>query len=74
MDAQRLKDFIKRDFIYIILLLFALFACLYTMYQVTEVQVECNNRWLEQLNQSECYRDCQYIYNYYPGDLYANQT
>lgn len=43
--SNRLKEWIKRDFFYICLLLLAVFACLLTINHSLVIQKECNERW-----------------------------
>ena len=47
----------KKDKYIIIILLFALFACIYTIASADSYQNECNNHWSEQ------YEDLKYRYN-----------
>jgi len=47
--AEQLKEWIKKDFIYIVVILFALLACMFTLQQSTEIMQECNDNWAEQL-------------------------
>jgi len=45
---------LKRDGLYIVLLLFALLACAYTIYNIGAYQEKCNNYWLDQLATGNC--------------------
>lgn len=52
---ERLKAFIKRDFLYIVLMLMALLVCLYTILNIGEYQNKCNTYWYEQIkNKCSC--------------------
>lgn len=50
------KEWLKRDFIYIVLILFALFACIYTVGHVQDYMNDCNEHWAEQFE-----KNCEYI-------------
>lgn len=52
----RFKEFLRRDFIYIIVCLFAVLACLYTIYTVSDYQQQCNEYWLQQWEESGCFQ------------------
>lgn len=47
-------ELIKKDRIYIILLLLALLACMYTIYTVGDYQEKCNEHWEEQFSNGNC--------------------
>jgi hypothetical protein len=47
-------EFVKRDFVYIILLLVAVLGCMYTLYNVGDYQQQCNEHWIEQMNMGNC--------------------
>lgn len=53
-DKDKFKAFIRRDFFYILLLLFALFACIYTWYSVDDIVYETNQHWIEQFDRCGC--------------------
>jgi len=54
MDFDKLKSFIKRDMVYIIVCLMAIIACLYTIESVHEYQDHCNIHWTEQISKCNC--------------------
>ena len=53
-DNNPLIEFMKRDFVYIIVCLVALLVCLYTIESVQEFQDHCNEHWTEQMKNCEC--------------------
>jgi len=53
-----LKELVKRDFLYIVVILIALIGCLYTLLNVGDYQAKCNQHWQEQI-ESNC--DCRQI-------------
>jgi len=63
MDKERLIQFIQRDFLYIVVCLFALFACLYIILSVQTYQDHCNEFWHNQTEQCTCPWDVG-IYNW----------
>ena len=64
MDTNRLKQFIQRDFIYIIVCLLAILGCLYTLYTVGDQIQERDQQWVEYINQTDCLSECLYSYDY----------
>lgn len=56
---NNLIEYIQSDYIYIVVLLFALLACLYTIEAVGSYQQECNQYWVDQLNETDCF-NCLY--------------
>lgn len=52
MIQDQLKEFIKRDFIYIMVMLLALIGCLYTIAMTNNYETACNEYWQQQ------YADC----------------
>jgi len=48
-NKRSFREFLRRDFVYICLLLFALLACLLTINNSLVIQNECNERWENQL-------------------------
>jgi len=46
---SRLSEFIKRDFWYILICLFALFSCVVTIDDAGDYQRDCNEHWLKQI-------------------------
>jgi len=50
-----LPEWVKRDLLYIIVILFALLACFYTIYIQGDCQEKCNDRWEKQLEDSNCF-------------------
>ena len=54
-NKERFFKFIKRDFLYISLLLFALIACVYTIGHVQGYINQCNEQWVEGLESQNCY-------------------
>lgn len=54
--------FIKRDLLYIVVVVFALAACLYTLYSVGDYQQLINEHWEQQWEQSGC------VYKYTVAD------
>lgn len=52
-----LMEWIKKDFVIIILCLLALLACLYTLYAVGSYQEQINQAWQQQWNISGCMAD-----------------
>ena len=55
MNTKNIPEWIKRDALYIIVILFALLACVYTIYLSTDCQQKCNENWIEQLEDSGCF-------------------
>ena len=47
---QRIREFIKRDFWYILLLMLAVLGCMYTMHQINNVTNACNQAWSEYID------------------------
>ena len=54
MEKQNLIEFVKKDFIYIVLLLFAVIACLYTLGEGAEINKECNEHWIKEFEDKQC--------------------
>jgi len=44
-------DWVKKDFIIIIVCLMAMLACLYTIYMAKDYNQQCNEHWAEQWNE-----------------------
>ena len=44
---------VKRDALYIVLVVFALLACLYTLWSVSDYQEKCNAHWEAQLSKCD---------------------
>ena len=64
MDTNRLKAFIKRDFMYIIVCLFALLACLLAMNDISDQLNERDREWVSFINESDCLSQCIISYDY----------
>lgn len=52
-SIDNFMSFIKRDMVYIILLLFALGVCYYDLFLQTNYQDMCNDHWLKQIKNIE---------------------
>lgn len=48
-ESNKYWLWVKKDFIYIVVCLIALIACLYTIASVQNYQNECNEHWVEQI-------------------------
>lgn len=48
------REWIKRDFIYIIVCLIALLICMVSLLDVANYQEQCNDHWVEQWENSGC--------------------
>lgn len=46
---KQIQEFVRRDFMYIVVVLLALFACLYTLGSVKEYNNQCNAHWEQQI-------------------------
>ena len=51
---DRFKEFLVRDFWYILVMLIALFACFYVWDHQDDMLRECNDHWLEQWEECNC--------------------
>lgn len=51
----------KREFVYVIILLFALLACLIVLYNAKSYENKCNEHWLEQMD--EIFEECPLYYS-----------
>lgn len=56
-----MKEFVQRDIIYIVVCLFALLACLYTVLTIETYQEQCNQYCLEYIDTCECNCENEYI-------------
>lgn len=53
-DLHPFQQFIRRDFWYILVIMFALFACIYTILHTGEYVDNCNQYWEEQFIEKGC--------------------
>lgn len=60
-----LIDWIKKDWYVIVVLIFALFACIYTLNNTNKYINECNEHWQEQVD--IILEQCGMNMNSYPG-------
>lgn len=56
MDTM-IKEWIQRDFIYIVVCLFAILSCIYTIYTVGDYKEKCDTFLLDTLEHCDCI-DC----------------
>jgi len=49
-----LKEWFKRDFVYIIVCLAVILVCLLTLLDVGNYQEKCNTHWINEWNESGC--------------------
>ena len=63
MVSKKFSDWLKRDFIYIVVSLFALFACIWTIGSANDFQTDCNIHWEEQMNTCNCQCNNRYDFN-----------
>lgn len=64
MDTKRLKEFITRDFMYIVVCLVAILGCLYTIYNIGDQIEQRDKEWVNYINESGCLSECINIYDY----------
>ena len=55
MGLESVLEWVKKDFVVIIVCCLCLLACLYTIYSVASYQEQINNAWERQWNESGCY-------------------
>lgn len=60
MMKKKILLWTKKEFIYVIILLFALIACLTILYNAKGYENECNEYWIEQIDLN--FKDCP-LYN-----------
>ena len=53
-DIRWVLDWIKKDFVIIIICLLCLLGCLYTLYTVGSYQKACNDHWQQQFIDCGC--------------------
>ena len=51
-------DYVKKDFIILLVCLLCLLACVYTIYQTKQYKIECNEHWLQQIKEARCCYNC----------------
>lgn len=53
-DWKKFKAFVGRDFVYIVVCLIAILACMYTLMTVGQYQQKCNAHWESQIAMCKC--------------------
>lgn len=54
MEKNKLIEWLKKDWVVIIVCLLALCACVYTSHQATNYSNKCNQHWQEQWEKAGC--------------------
>jgi hypothetical protein len=79
VEENKLREWLKRDFVYIVLVLFALLACLLTLANVGEYQQQCNEHWQTQIEKNNMFGEYKefnqsFDFKFLPvGDLDENK-
>lgn len=53
-DYNRLRNWAKRDLVYIIACVFCLGAAMYTLYYETDYNKQCNEHWVAEFSRLQC--------------------
>ena len=51
MNIEWIQEWIKRDLLYIIVIILCLGACIYVLTQVDTIDDKCNQHWIDQVNE-----------------------
>lgn len=55
---NRVVERFRKDMVHYIILMIGVLFCLYILLTVKSYEVECNNYWVAQINDSDCLRTC----------------
>lgn len=66
IDLEHFRAWMKRDFIYIVMMCLAIIGCLYTMATVGDYQQKCNEHWEHQMTIGKCVCTESYQFNATP--------